>query len=154
MRCGGDVALEGQLFHDAVANELLVEIDLGALARAANVQEDALALKRRGNFNGAPPPGDAVVGAVSYFVVGGFEAILIVIGAHALQAPEILLHRARQRDGNTLRGTQRIPAAGGRVDGQAGERDVVRQIDCVVFPLGLLIGPHAPARIGNGDERP
>src|SRR5207302_150981 len=40
--CGvGEVALEGELFHDGVADEFFVEEDLCAEAGAADVEEDA-----------------------------------------------------------------------------------------------------------------
>lgn len=43
--------------------------------RAAKVQEDALAFHRRGNFDIAPPPGDAAVHAVLRDRIVGGEAV-------------------------------------------------------------------------------
>src|SRR5665213_1822076 len=55
----GEVALEGQLLHDGVADELAVEVDLGAKARSTDVEEDALALHFRRDGDFAMPPRDA-----------------------------------------------------------------------------------------------
>jgi hypothetical protein len=60
----GEVTLEGELFHDGVADEFSVEEDLGAEAGSADVEEDAFALPFGGNVDKATPPGDAEVGSV------------------------------------------------------------------------------------------
>src|SRR5580698_5553912 len=52
----GAVALEGKLLHDGVADEFLVEVDLGAEMRAADVKKDALAAHCRGDVDAAMPP--------------------------------------------------------------------------------------------------
>ncbi len=61
--CVGEVALEGELFHDGVADEFLVEVDLGAQVGSADVEEDALALHRCRDVDRSIPPGDSEVGA-------------------------------------------------------------------------------------------
>src|SRR3954469_21594756 len=56
--CGmGEVALEGKLLHDGVADEFFVQEDLSAKTGAANVEEDASALPFGGDVDLLAPPG-------------------------------------------------------------------------------------------------
>ncbi len=94
--CVGEVALEGKLFHDGVADELVVDEDLGSEAGSADVEEDALALPVFRNFDLAVPPGDAEVGSVlGDGVVGAVAVLLGGVGALAELAPEVLLDCGR-----------------------------------------------------------
>src|SRR5215469_1521511 len=95
----GAVALEGKLLHDGVADEPLVEVDLGAEVGAADVEEDSLAAHGGGDVDAAVPPGDAEVGAVLRDVIvgGGLRWIsrsitvfLRRVGTAAVLAPEVL----------------------------------------------------------------
>ena len=90
--CVGEVALEGELFHDGVADEFFVEEDLGAEAGAADVEEDAFALPFGGDVDLPAPPGDAEVCAVLRDgVVGGVAVLVGCVGAPAEFAPVVLL---------------------------------------------------------------
>jgi hypothetical protein len=96
----GEVALEGEFFHDGVADEFSVEEDFGAEVRSADVEEDALALPFGGDVDGrAAPPGDAEVGSVSWDgVVCGVPVLVGGVGATAKFAPVVLLDGGGQGD--------------------------------------------------------
>ena len=163
---GGEVGLEGQLLHDGVADQLPVEVDLGAQMRSANVQEDALARHGRGDFDLARPPRDAEVGPVLRDgIVGGVAILIRRVGAwlailpRSVLAPEMLLHRPRQCHRDPRRITQHAPPARRRVHRQRLTlashysirtlRYILRQKDRVVLPLGVLIDPQPPALVWN-----
>ncbi len=169
----GAVALEGKLFHDGVADELLVEVDLGAEVGAADVEEDALAAELGGDVDGAMEPGDAEVGAVLRDVVvggrlgrvgRGVTVFLGCVGARlavfacAVLAPEVLLDGGGECDLEAGGWRERSPAAGGRVDGQrlvfaaelaVNPRNVFRKEDVVVLPFGFVVDPETPVFVGN-----
>ena len=173
--CGvGEVALEGELFHDGVADELLVEEDLGAEAGAADVQEDALAAVGGGDIDGAVPPGDAVKGAVlrdgvvcggEGRVGGGGEVVLlrsVRAGTVAIRpggAPEVLLDGGGEEHFDGRVRSEGLPAAGGDVHGErraGGEEDALRrhgdgvgEVEVVRLPGGGGVQLEAPAVVGD-----
>ncbi len=158
--CGvGEVALEGELLHDGVADEFFVEEDLGAEAGSADVEEDALALPVGGDVDLLAPPGDAEVGAVlGDGVVGGVAVLFGGVGALAEFAPVVLLDGGGEGDVDAIVGAEESPAAGGFVDGEgfgfAAEDavlpgDVFGEEEFVVLPFGLLVDPETPVVVGD-----
>ncbi len=118
----GEVALEGELFHDGVADEFAVEVDLGAEVGSADVEEDAFALHGCGDVDGAVPPGDTEVCAVLWDgVVGGVAIFFGCVGAGAVGAPEVLLDRRGEEDFFSCLWREDVPASGGWVGGKSGE---------------------------------
>ncbi len=123
--CVGEVALEGELFHDGVADEFFVEEDLGAEAGSADVEEDALALPVGGDVDLLAPPGDAEVGAVLRDgVVGGVAILVWCVRTRRLVfsctefAPVVLLDGGGEGDVDACEVVEETPAAGGLVDGE------------------------------------
>ncbi len=115
----GEVALEGQLLHDGVADEFSVEEDLGAEAGSADVEEDALALPFGGDVDLFAPPRDAEVGAVLRDgVVGGVAVLFGGVGAGAEFSPVVLLDGGGEGDVDAGEVVEEAPAAGGFVDGE------------------------------------
>lgn len=159
--CVSKVTLERQLFHDGVADQFLIEVDLGAQASSADVEEDAFAAHAGGDFDGTVPPGDAEPGAVlREGVFGGVTVLVGRIGALAKFAPQVLLDGAREGDAKIAGRVRRenLPATGRDVHwkrlaaghGAVWARgDLVGQVEGVVLPLCLLVHPEVPAVIGN-----
>ena len=119
---GREIACEGQLLHDRVANQMFVQIHFGAHARPANAQQNALAAQRRGNLNITPPPRHSPVGAILWdWVVGCIAVFVRSVGTRPKVFPEDLFDGARQRDdgGIGLAETriQRAPSPGRRIHG-------------------------------------
>jgi hypothetical protein len=148
-RGGAQIAFEGQLFHDGVAHELFVQIDLDALARATDMEQEASADQRSRNFQLPPPPGNAIVGAVFHLVVGRLELVFVVVGTEARHAPRELLHCGRQHDLAARLATQLRPTAGRWIGRKLREVHFGRQIDAILLPLGERIQPHPPPGVGN-----
>ena len=129
----GEVALEGELFHDGVADELPVEVDLGAEAGSADVEEDAFAAHVGGDVDGAVPPGDAEVGAVlGDGVVGGVAVLLGRVGALTGWFAEAWPQRC-------------CSTVLGRVTGRLFAESGVRTCQP---PVGALIGSELPSAVG------
>ena len=156
----GEVALEGKLLHDGVADEFLVEEDLGAEAGSADVEEDALALpvggdvdrrcptrRRRGRRRSAGWGRRRRSGTLRG-CRGGLPNLpqwccSTVVGRVTLMP--VLCARS-------------APAAGGLVDGErlplpqrtpfcqemsSGRKSVV------VLPLGFFVDPETPVVVGD-----
>src|SRR5215472_605263 len=62
--CVHQIALERKFSEDRIADEHVVEIDLGSQTRAANGEKYSPAAKFVGNVEVAPPPGDPAIGTV------------------------------------------------------------------------------------------
>ncbi len=158
--CGvGEVALEGELLHDGVADEFLVEEDLGAEACAADMEEDALVFPFGGDLDLLAPPGDAEVDAVlGDGIVGGVAVLFGGVGAAAEFAPVVLLDCGGEGDVDAGEVVEETPASGGLVDGErigfAAEDavlpgDVFGEEEGVVLPLGFFVDPETPVVVGD-----
>ncbi len=158
--CGvGEVALEGELFHDGVADEFSIEEDLGTEAGSADVEEDAFAFPVGGDVDLLAPPGDAEVGAVlGDGVVGGVAVLFGGVGAGAEFGPVVLLDGGGEGDVDAGEVVEEAPAAGGLVDGEwigfATEDavlpgDVFGEEEAVVLPLGFFVDPETPVVVGD-----
>ncbi len=158
--CGvGEVALEGELLHDGVADEFFVEEDLGAEAGSADVEEDAFALPVGGDVDLLAPPGDAEVGSVLRDgVVVGVAVLFGGVGAAAESAPVVLLDGGGEGDVDAGEVVEETPAASGFVDGERGafavedafgvDGDVFGKEEGVVLPLGFFVDPETPVVVG------
>src|SRR5262249_46916337 len=98
--CGSQVGFKGKLFHDGVAAELAIEIDLGPQVCTADVQEDSLAVHGGRNLDVPVPPRDAEVGTIlrdvvvrrRAFGVFGVAIFFRRVGPTSVLAPEVLFH--------------------------------------------------------------
>ena len=165
--CGvGEVALEGKLLHDGVADEFSVEEDFGAEAGSADVEEDALAFPFGGDVELATPPRDAEVGSVLRDgVVGGVAVLFGGVRARSLViassefAPVVLLDGGGEGDVDAIVGAKSSPAAGGFVDRKWGafavedafgvDGDVFGEEERIVLPLGFFVDPKTPVVVGD-----
>src|SRR6267154_2802760 len=93
------IGLKRQLGHDGITAELAVAINFRTQARTANGNDDTLAGLEFGNFNFAPPPGNAEIISIGERSLRAFLRFVFGVGTRAKFAPEMFFHRRRQSDG-------------------------------------------------------